>query len=197
MTENKSTRKPLLFGSDYGADVERMLNATEEMQGDPGWIPGYSEQVRANEIGGIDPTLENFTTDRRMKSADGVQLREHYIKKYGEPKPLPVRLKWVRVVGMDGTENQNVRTDMITYLADGYRPVTLAELRGFGYGMPPAATEAADGTIRRGDVALMAVDAERAFANDARKARENAEREQSATADTISVERSRESNYVL
>lgn len=194
---NKNDRKPLLFGTDYADDIDRLVELREEMEGDPGWIPGYSEQVRANEISRIDPTLENFTTDRRMKTADGVQLREHYLGRYGQPKPLPIRLKWVRVVGMDGSENQNVRTDMIRYRADGYRIITESELQALGYGTPPAATVAADGTIRRGDVALMAVDAERALANDARKARENAEREEAAIADTIAVEHSRESNYVL
>lgn len=190
-------RKPLLFGTDYGQEIERLLSSSEEMQNDPGWIPGYSEQLRANEIAGIDNTLENFTTDRRMKNRDGVQLREAYLRQYGEPKPLPGRFKWVRVAGMDGTENNNVRTDLRPYWIDGYRPATEEMLKSLGYGKPPAAEVAADGTLRRGDVALMFVDEKGARAIDQRKARENAEREHGAIADGISIERKRETNHTL
>ena len=168
------------------------------IQNDPGWIPGYSEQVRANELDSIDPTIRNFTTAREFKVADGTQLREHYFKMLGKtPTPLPVRMKWVRVAGMDGTENTNVRTDMAVYKRDGYKFATAEVLAAHGYDVPPVAEVGADGLIRRGDVALMYVDADRAQVIDARKARERAEADVLSAQPGISIEHQRESNYVL
>ena len=197
MSNDKTPRtKPLLFGTSLIEDIERMASQSEMMESEPGYIPGYSEQVRANEIANIDPSVDNFTTSKHIK-IDGLNLRDHYLKMYGTPKPLPVRFKWVRVEDMRGEENApNVRKDLLPYLKDGYKVAKTEDLERFNYGVPPAAVVGADGTIRRGDVALMVVDAEGAARSDARKARENADRESGAGYPGISVERNRESNYV-
>ena len=196
-SQTPARTKPLLFGTTYADEIERLAALGETMENDAGYIPGYSEQVRANEIAKIDPTIENFTTSRHIKTKEGLNLRDHYLKKYGDPRPLPVRFKWVRVEDMRGDEGApNVRKDLLPYLKDGYKIATQDDLNAHSYGMPPAANVAADGTIRRGDVALMVVDAEGAARADARKARENAERENGSAYPGISVERERQSNYV-
>lgn len=197
---SQSRTKPLLFGTTYAEDIERLTAVNEIMENDAGYIPGYSEQVRANEIANIDPTVENFTTSKHIK-INGLNLRDHYIKMYGTPKPLPVRFKWVRVEDQHGDDNTpNIRNDLLPYMKDGYKFVKTEDMEAlskeYGYGMPPAGVVAPDGTIRRGDVALVVVDAEGAARADARKARENAEREAGSGYPGISVERNRESNYV-
>lgn len=193
------SKKPLLFGESYENAIDKEMDRNLMIENDPGWIPGYSEQVRANEISAIDPTQRNFTTAREFKTSSGVQLRDHYLQTFGaEAKPLPMRLKWVRVSGMDGTENKNVRTDLAVYKRDGYQFASKELLEKHGYTVPPVAEVGADGLIRRGDVALMYVDAERAKLIDLRAARERSEREQPALQPGIEiVEHQRESNYVL
>ena len=198
MNRKDPAKKPLAFGTSYEQEIELEMERNQMIQNDPGWIPGYSEQVRANEIANIDPTQRNFTTGREFKSKDGTQLQQHYFRMLGKtPKPLPVRFKWVRVSGMDGTENKNVRTDMAVYTRDGYKFAKLEDLQAHGYEVPPVAEIAADGLIRRGDVALMVVDAEGAKKIEARKALERAEADTPSVQPGITVERTRESNYVL
>lgn len=197
-TPSKPTReKPFLHGADYAAELDRQISREETMSNDPGWIPGYSEQVRVNELARIDIEQRNFTTAREIKSKDGKQLREHYYAMYGvEPRTLPVRFKWVRVADSKGEQNENVRRDLQTYLDEGWTFASKEVLATHGYGTRES-WNIVDGTIRRGDVALMFVDADRAAMIDARRAREKAEREMiSANAD-ISIEHHRESNFVL
>ena len=190
-------KKPLLFGTTYADDIERLMETNEIMENDPGYIPGYSEAVRSWELSLIDPTVENFSTSRHIRTSEGLNLRDHYIKKYGEPKPLPVRFKWVRVEDMKGDSNApNVRKDLVPYVKDGYTFATSDDLARYNYGVPPQAIVSADGTIRRGDVALVVVDAEGAKRADAKKARLKAERETGSSHPSISVEHTRQSNYV-
>lgn len=187
--------KPLLFGESLEKEVERAFDASSYAAeaSDPAWIPGYSEMIRARDI--LKAEYGSLTFRQRDKL-----LRDLGVTEYKAPS---VDLMWGRVVGLDGQENDNVRLDMRAHKRDGYRVITKSELEALGYSVPESAHVEADGTIRRGDVALMAVDAERASANDKRRREEAAEREGqegtfgSETGTFISVEAQRDRDFTL
>lgn len=128
----------------------------------PGWVPGYDEYVKANEIEG-NRTLTRAAKDKLLKDL-GVQ-----------PKKLPIRVTWVRVAAPDGGRSYNAQIDLASWRRRGYRPANLAILEAAGMKLPPTAFVDADGTIRREDTALWFVDEERAAAYDRAKARSDAE----------------------
>lgn len=140
-----SKQKPLLYG-DGVLDAKALEDiATFEDQGfDYSYVPGYSEQRRMNE----------------HAIRDGM-------------KPLQIdKLFWARAARPDGS-NVDYR-EAVTVSRLGYRACTLDDLRERGWGMPPAAHVAADGSIRREDTVLAIVDNDRA--------RKNQRRQQEATA---------------
>lgn len=183
--------KPLLFGEKLEEETERILDrggSYAAEANDPAWIPGYSEMIRARDLLGAE---YGSITHKQIEH----QMRLLGVTEYKAP---PVDLMWGRVVGMDGTENDNVRLDMRSHTRDGYKVITKTELETLGYKVPESAFVAADGTIRRGDVALMAVDAKRAALNEKRKRAENEEREEPESAfGYISVEAERDRNFTL
>ena len=129
-------QKPLLFGN-----VKIEATALEDIERfeadgfDNSYVPGYSEQRRANEI----------------------RVRDGH-------KPIPLdRLYWSRVARVDGS-NVDYR-DAVGVSRLGYRACTVEDLRDRGWGMPPGAHVAADGLIRREDTALAIVDYARAEKN--------------------------------
>ena len=139
------SKKPLLFG-DKTFDAERLDDvAFAEDNWDYSYVPGYSEQRRENEL----------------------------LVKDGK-KATPIdKLYWARVGGVDGGTpdyRQRVGTQRL-----GYRACTVEDLKERGWAFPPAAYEAADGTIRRDDLALAIVDNARAEKNRVRQEHINAE----------------------
>jgi len=144
-TTSAAATKPLLFGDKQG-DTERaaMSNPFLGDALDPGAVPGYSEKVRANDVAAGRLTASQ---------------REAALKAIGaEPGKLPVRLAWVRAAGLDGNVNGNVLVAASEFQRQGYRPATKEDLEAHGYTLPPSAHIAADGTIRREDVALWITD---------------------------------------
>jgi len=186
-------KKPLLFGEELGDATARALsaNALAHVQDDPNWIPGYSEQMRMLELQGAE------------YGSMAYQQRAHQARALGisEVKSPSVRFKPLRVAGLNGEINDNILMDLATYQSQGYRPATLADLERNGYAKPPLYTVAADGTIRRGDVALYVVDAEGAKAIADAKFRETKERENNRGASgaesgvPIAVESNRDPNF--
>lgn len=187
--------KPLLFGETLEKETERAydLPGYAGEANDPAWIDGYSQMIRARDI--LKAEYGSLTYRLRDKL-----LRDLGVTEYKAP---PVDLMWGRVTGLDGKENDNVRLDMRAHNRAGYKVITKTDLEALGYSVPESAHVEADGTIRRGDVALMAVDAERARANEQRRRAEVAELEGTdgltgqETGTFISVEASRDRDFTL
>lgn len=141
-----SKQKPLLFGN---ARLDATaLEDIEKFEGegfDYSYVPGYSEQRRIN---------------------------EHAVRDGHKPQPLD-KLYWARATRTDGT-NVDYR-EATTVVRLGYRACTIDDLRERGWGMPPAAHIAADGSIRREDTVLAIVDSGTAQKNKNRQERANAE----------------------
>jgi hypothetical protein len=117
--------KPLMFG-DATLDAQRLdLLPAEE---DNSYVPGYSEQRRANEV---------------------------LVSKGKDPVPIP-RLQWIPTGTWTGDAAPT--RDTMQYYKLGYRFVSKDDLDRWNFEMPPAAHVAADGTIRREDLGLAAVD---------------------------------------
>lgn len=137
--------KPLLFG-DATFDAKRIEAMRQvESEWDNSYVPGYSEARRDNEL----------------RVRDG-------------KKPIAIpRLQWLRVGHLDAKDVGN--KDMLEWARLGYQFVTEEDLKSWGFAMPPAAHVAADGRIRREDVALAFVSPEQHAANVARQAQINGE----------------------
>jgi len=149
MSENsniKSKQKPLLFGN-ASLDAQA-LEDIEKFEGesfDYSYVPGYSEQRRIN---------------------------EYAVRDGKRPVPLD-KLYWARAQRADGTDVDT--REATTVMRLGYRACTLDDLKERGWGMPPAAHVAADGSIRQQDTVLAIVDSDTARRNQVRQARVNAE----------------------
>jgi hypothetical protein len=146
-TSNKeSKQKPLLFGNAaLDATAIEDIEKFEEQGFDWSYVPGYSEQR---------------------------QLNEHAVRDGHKPTPMD-KLFWARVARTDGSDVDY--RDAVGTSRLGYRACTIDDLRERGWGMPPSAHVAADGTIRREDTALAIVDFDRAQKNKQRQERINAE----------------------
>lgn len=133
--------KPLIFASDPFEGMDEHLGSFQGGQWDVFYIPNYSELRSNNEL----------------RVRDGLA-----------PVPLD-RLQWVRI----SKGNKDVsETDeaMYQWRRLGYRAIGTAYLTEKGYGFPPNAYLAPDGTIRIGDVALFMVPERQAEINRAEDA---------------------------
>jgi len=144
-TDETPIGKPLLFG-DATLDVTRLDEAMSmQANWDNSFVPGYSEMRHDNDL---------LVLEGR--------------------KPIPIaRAQWIKV-GKGDSMNSDLR-DLLPFTRLGYRFVTVSDLPRLGWGMPPAAYAAEDGTIRREDVALAFVSAERAAINIAKQREINAD----------------------
>ena len=148
----QAPQKPMLFGSAF-FDAQA-LEDIEKFEGDNfdwSYVPGYSEQRRINEL----------------SIRDG-------------RKPIAIdKLYWARASRVDGT-NVDYR-EAVTVSRLGYRACTIEDLKERGWGMPPSAHVAADGSIRREDTVLAIVDSSRAAKNLKKQQDYNAEFERNFT----------------
>lgn len=135
-TDSTPSQKPLLFGNAmFDATALEDIEKFEGESFDWSYVPGYSEQRKINEL----------------RVRDG-------------KKPIEMdKLYWPRASRIDGT-NVDYR-EAVTVSRLGYRACTVEDLKERGWGMPPAAHVAADGTIRREDTVLAIVDSDRAAKN--------------------------------
>ena len=135
--------KPLLLG-DATFDAQRMEDIESiHANWDNSYVPGYSEARQRNEL----------------LQRDGKK-----------PVPIP-RAQWVPIGNVKGGAID--RRAILPYARLGYQWTTTDDLESLGWGMPPTAYVAEDGTIRREDTALAHVSAERAAYNAAKQKREN------------------------
>ena len=145
-TDSNIKSKPLLFGNaKLDATAIEDIEKFQDQGFDWSYVPGYGEQ--------------------RI-------LNEHAVRDGQRPVPID-NLYWVRVSRTDGS-NVDYR-EAVNVSRLGYRACTIDDLRERGWGMPPSAHVAADGTIRREDVALAIVDSDRAGKNKKRQQAINAE----------------------
>lgn len=135
-SETAARQKPLLFGSaTFDAKALEDIEKFEGEEFDWSYVPGYSEQRRINEL---------------------------EVRKGHRAIPLD-KLYWARAARVDGS-NVDYR-EAVTVSRLGYRACTLDDLQERGWGMPPSAHVAADGSIRREDTVLAIVDSDRAQKN--------------------------------
>ena len=141
--------KPVLF-ADERTDAERFDPKLHRGALDPSRVPGYSEQVQANDIAKADDLI--------FRDRNGGRTKEDLYKEIGaSPGPLPVEFSWLRVSGAGGADAPSVLRELDHYTnSQGFRIARWPDdFEQHGYGRPPAARIAEDGTIRRGpDVAL-------------------------------------------
>lgn len=129
------------------------------MDKDPSYVPGFSEMKR-------DVALQMAEVTRGLRHPKDVT-------------PLPVNLRWAR--------NQNIKGDpdntkQFGHSQKGYQLVTKDDIgkRDWLTALPPGTRVAADGTICRGDTALMWCPKEQAAKNEFAKRRMTEERTKGA-----------------
>jgi hypothetical protein len=171
MSEPKDVKpsKPLLF-ADERTDAERFDPRLHRGHLDPSRIPGYAEIVQANDIAPADALT--------FRDRNAGRTKEDIYKQIGAtPQPLPVELAWLRITGPGGVDSPRAYQELDHYKnAQGFRLARVEDLEAHGYGFPPAARLAEDGTIRRGpDVALYIRSGEVARMWEAAKIAEQAE----------------------
>jgi hypothetical protein len=172
--------KPLLFESEdlLGEDVIEELSLYGSP--DPSYIPGYSEIIRARDIA----KGETYINAKGQRIGLTETEKEVEYRKIGAgPVETPYEFTWQAVSGPGNEPNPHVGRARMFAEMEGWKLITVKSKQDFiekfgeniaNFGWPPAADLDADGTIRRGDVALAFVDNRRAKAIERAK---NLERE--------------------
>lgn len=165
-------QKPVILNDvNLGAEDEESFDFAGHFDRteDPSYIPGYSEQVQANDIAATDDHIwyqQHLASGEDGRPQDG-QTKEDVYKQIGRhPAPLPVEFMWLRTQDAAGLHSAQIAKDLMEYDRRRYRvAVWPNDFEPHGYGFPPAGHKEADGTIRRDDVTLYVVDgrAARAF----------------------------------
>lgn len=172
MTEN---RKPVIDRADAQTTTERTADRmTDEREREKlgrapvshaGYIPGYHEQKKANDIA----KGERFASGNKQHGLTETDKKEYYERFGTEPGPVPYEFDWARTRKPDGTEGTTLAMNRVKMRLEreGWKP---AKERDFeeggkfhelGWELPPGADVAADGTIRRWDTTLMYLPRER------------------------------------
>ena len=145
-------KKPLIFGEPMDEQEKTALRDPRLRDGghDPFYIPGYTEQLQANDIaGGHEAVMPEH-------------VKRKYYQRFGKaPGELRHEFKWVRITNPSGGQSYNADIDATMYIQKGYRAVEVETKEDFekkyGCGFPPAAS-IVDGKIRQLDVALFVID---------------------------------------
>lgn len=134
-------RKPLIFADSpidgMDDEMDSLGRYDDPLASHPSYIHGYSNVKREN----------------ALRARDGL-----------DQIPLP-RAQWVRISKGGGENVSSTDEAMHNWRKLGYRAVGLDDLEALGWDMPATAHVAADGTIRRGDLALFMVSEARAQHN--------------------------------
>ena len=140
--------KPVLF-ADQRSDAERFDPMLHRGHLDPSRVPGYAEMVQANDIDIADALSFRGANDGRTKE-------DVYGQIGASPSVMEVELAWLPISAPDGGTSSHVVRQLDQYVnQQGFRLATKEDLASRGFGFPPTARIAEDGTIRRGpDVAL-------------------------------------------
>ena len=145
--KTKTPGKPLLF-ADNPLNDARVSGSEGLGSMDASFVPGYSNVRQNNDL-------------RRAKGQ--------------KPLPQNARAQWVRVTRKSGEYVSTSDEGMMEWMRLGYVACGLDDLKRLGWSMPPTAQVGEDGLIRRGDLALFYVDAERAEENRAEQRGTNVE----------------------
>ncbi len=173
--KSSGPKKPLIF-ADERSDVEKFDPRKHRGALDASRIPGYSEIVMANDIEAAD----DLAFRNAHRDNPHVKTKEDVYRMIGAtPRALDVEFAWLPVSGAAGARSSNVDRVLDRFRhQEGYRLASKDDLESRGFGFPPAAREAEDGTIRRGsDVALFVRSSEVARMWHDFKFREQKERE--------------------
>ena len=127
------------------------------------WVPGFSDMRRARDL-----ELAAVASGKKAKHEARVE-------------PLPVNVRWVRHSTVRGEPDSRKQ---ITSGNLGYATVNKAEVGKHEWlkALPPGATVAADGSIRKGDTVLMVATGAQAARNAARKAAQTDRMQREASA---------------
>lgn len=154
-------KRPVIFSDDQPdsldyveEQVEANVRQTKRLSS---YIPGYTEQVEANDMAkGVQ-----FGSGGEIHGLSESDKRSYYERFGTEPKPLPYVFNWLRVADHRGEQNMTVSQSLMNRRREGW---TAAKKEDFleggkfaelGWGMPPAIdTVGPDGTLRRMDTAL-------------------------------------------
>ena len=147
-TKKSGPSKPMIFADDR-SDAERFDPTLHRGHLDPSRIPGWSEIVQANDIAKGDALTFRAANQ-------GVTQEDLYAKIGAKPTLLDVEFAWLPITNAEGTTSSHVYRQLDRYVnQEGFRLATVEDLESRGYGFPPTARKAEDGSIRRGpDVAL-------------------------------------------
>ena len=164
-------KKPLIFGPGMvtpdGDAPEPYLQ--------PDYIPGYSEIVKARDV----EKAEYLNDGSNTRGLSESQKRAYYRKVGAQPQKTEYEFMWLRVAGPGGGQSFEADREMMFHRHDGWEVIKVDSEADFtekyGFGFPPAAHLAPDGTIRQLDVALAAIPSEVARRNElARQAKNEA-----------------------
>lgn len=118
------------------------------------YVPGFSDMKRARDI-----TLADVASGRIPKHEAKIS-------------PLPVNVRWTRTITPKGSPDGRKQLSSANL---GYRAANKKDVgQPWLTQLPPGATINADGSIQKGDCALMVVDGATAARNAARKAAQTA-----------------------
>jgi hypothetical protein len=164
------SNKPVKFGEqDASDDIPRR----SAQLGNPGYhidvnyIPGYTEQVLANDM------AKAIKTDSTGMSEE---TKQGYYQRFGrKPMPLPYHFMPLRVLN---TANEPLygNQQLMNFQRLGYRPAKAEDFKEdgifgrLGWQKPPAYQETPGGTFRNWDTELWFVDGDRYRYNEAQRA---------------------------
>lgn len=136
--------KPTLFP----ADDPRFDPFANEGDLDPGRIEGYSEIVKANDIDKADAL--------RFREQNGYTKEDAFKMVGAGPRKLKYEFAWLPVSNPTGGISPHLARQLDHFTTrEGFVLASEELVKEEGFGLPPTAVVAADGTIRRGfDVAL-------------------------------------------
>lgn len=155
--------KPVIYGnSSTKAEkrAERYVRDGRQHENEPphAFIPGYWEQVKANDI---STGVADVSGGEKTRGITEDEKQELYSRFGTEPAELPYHFQFVRTMDRTGNENAAVvKRTRLDYEQKGYRPAKEEDFEPdgkfgkLGYEIPPDAEVLGDGTIRRIDTTL-------------------------------------------
>lgn len=166
MTDSDSKR-PVVFGDETTASDRHTARMAErdvsQAQKLGSYIPGYTEQVQANDIA----SGTEFASRGEIHGMDESEKRKYYERFGTEPQPLPYRLKPVRTSTADGEgENITISQNLQNFKRRGWRPAKAEDFAEdgkfgrLGWEKPPGFEAQPDGTLRRWDTTLFYIEGE-------------------------------------
>lgn len=167
MTDSNDKR-PVLFGDEETASDRHTARMSErdvsQSQKLGSYIPGYTEQLQANDIaGGVQ-----FASGGEIHGLDESDKRQYYERFGTEPRQLPYRFKPIRTTTPSGEgENVQISQNLWNFKRRGWRAAKKEDFEEggkfhkLGWEMPPGFQVQPDGTLQRWDTTLFYIEGEK------------------------------------